>query len=319
MPLVSIGVPVYNGEHYLEQALDSLCAQTFQDMEILICDNASTDSTASICRRYARRDARIRYMRHETNIGAGPNFNSAFMRSTGKYFKWAAHDDYCAPEFVARCVDVMERDGGIVLCTSNIIWVDEHGAFVRKVTHPTDGVDSERPHTRFARMSSTGHGCFDVFGVIRRDALAQTALIDSFIGSDRALLAHLSLLGRIHRIDEDLFFSRDHSQRSIRALRLRERSSWWDPALVGRPAFPWWRLLRAYGSIVGATPLGFVERVRCYVSLAVWCRYSWRYLGGEAVLWIGGALRVPARRARTRPGAAGSGQQRMRTEPEGGR
>ncbi len=320
MPLVSIGVPVCNGERYLEQALESLRAQTFRDIEIIICDNASTDGTERICRRHARCDGRVRYIRHDTNIGAGPNFNRAFMVSSGTYFKWAAHDDYCAPAFVERCVEVMQRDSGIVLCTSNIIWVDEHGAFIRKVTYPSAGVGSDRPYERFARMSATGHGCFDVFGLIRRDTLAHTALIDSFIGSDRALLAHLSLLGRIHRIDEDLFFSRDHSGRSIRALRLRERGSWWDPALVGKPAFPWWRLLRAYGAIIRSAPLERAERARCYASLAVWCRYSWRYLGGEVLQWVGGMLhpRTSRKSAKT-CAAAGPDRQRVRTEPEGGR
>ncbi|MBD3244256.1 MAG: glycosyltransferase [Chitinivibrionales bacterium] len=298
MPLVSIGVPVYNGEQYLSQALDSLLAQTFQDMEILVCDNASTDTTERICREYAQRDPRIRYVRNETNIGAGPNFNKAFALSTGKYFKWAAHDDLCAPEFVARCVDVMERDNTVAVCTSNIVWIDEHGDTIRRVAYPLDKADSTRPHERFSQMSSTNHGCFDVFGLIRRDVLARTALIDSFIGSDRALLAHLSLLGRVYRIDEDLFFSRDHSQRSIRALRLRDRSSWWDPALVGKPAYPWWRLLGAYVAILRSTPMARATRIRCYASLVVWCRYGWRCLGGEVMLWIASML-APRRAAPT--------------------
>ena len=98
-PRVSLGFPVYNGERYLAAALDSLLGQTFRDLEVVICDNASTDRTAELCAAYAARDARVRYHRNPTNLGAAPNFNRTFELSRGEYFKWAAHDDVCAPTF----------------------------------------------------------------------------------------------------------------------------------------------------------------------------------------------------------------------------
>src|SRR5512139_3267591 len=115
-PRVSIGVPVYNGENFLKDALDSLLAQTFKDFEIVIADNVSTDQTEEICRSYAAKDARIRYYRNETNIGAGPNHNRVFELSRGEYFKWVCHDDMCAPEFLERCIEVLDRDPSVVLC-----------------------------------------------------------------------------------------------------------------------------------------------------------------------------------------------------------
>src|SRR3954470_1068595 len=92
-PRVSIGLPVYNGQRFLAPAVSSLLAQTFADFELVICDNASTDDTEAICRRFAERDPRVRYHRNEQNVGAAPNFNRALALSTGQYFKWAAHDD----------------------------------------------------------------------------------------------------------------------------------------------------------------------------------------------------------------------------------
>jgi glycosyltransferase involved in cell wall biosynthesis len=87
MPRLSIGIPVFNGEEFLPELLDSLLAQTFSDFEIVICDNASSDRTAQICCEYASRDARIRYFRNDTNLGALPNYNRTFELSTAPLFK----------------------------------------------------------------------------------------------------------------------------------------------------------------------------------------------------------------------------------------
>src|ERR1035438_9843576 len=93
VPRVSIGLPVYNGENYLDPALNSILRQDYSDLELIISDNASTDATGNICREYAAKDPRIRYYRNETNIGASANFNCLVKLARGEYFKWAAHDD----------------------------------------------------------------------------------------------------------------------------------------------------------------------------------------------------------------------------------
>ena len=115
-PRVSIGLPVYNGERFLARAIDSLLAQDFVDFELVISDNASTDGTGEISRDYAARDPRIRYHRNERNIGAVGNFNRTLDLASGEYFKWAAHDDWCAPQFLGRCVEVLDDDPSTVLC-----------------------------------------------------------------------------------------------------------------------------------------------------------------------------------------------------------
>lgn len=296
MALVTIGVPVCNGEKYLEAALLSIRDQTFTDFEVIICDNASTDGTEQICRSFAGRDQRFRYIRNKENIGAGPNFNKCFELSHSKYFKWAAHDDLCEPTYLERCVQALERDDSVVLCTTEVVWIDDTGARIRPWRDPLDDIGSPRACRRFRQMSSLNHGCFDVFGVARREALADTPLIASFVGSDRALLAELSLKGRIHRVPEQLFLSRDHRDRSLRAIKLRDRAAWWDPAIVGKPVYPWWRLLAELVKMIRRSPLGRGERSCCYASLVMWARWSWRDLAGEFLLWITG----PVRR---RPGA----------------
>src|SRR5687768_11755331 len=111
---VSVGMPVFNGERFIEAALDSVLAQNYGDLEVVISDNASTDDTEEICRSYAAKDDRVRYFRNRINYGIAFNFNNVFRLSSGRYFKWAASDDVCAPDFLSRCVEILDRDASIV-------------------------------------------------------------------------------------------------------------------------------------------------------------------------------------------------------------
>jgi glycosyltransferase involved in cell wall biosynthesis len=113
-PLVSIGLPVFNGEKFLRQTLHSLLAQEFTDFELIISDNASTDSTGEICKEYAAADARIRYIRQSQNIGARSNFNFVLQQAQGEYFMWAAADDQWAPSFVPALLASLEGNPGAI-------------------------------------------------------------------------------------------------------------------------------------------------------------------------------------------------------------
>ena len=124
-PTVSFGVPVYNGEAGIDAALESLRAQTFDDLEIIVSDNASTDGTEEICRSHARLDPRVRYVRNERNVGVARNFNGLFRLASGRYFKWAPHDDVVAPEFLARCVEALEADPAVAIAVPTPRLIDE--------------------------------------------------------------------------------------------------------------------------------------------------------------------------------------------------
>src|SRR5690348_7532956 len=121
LPAVSVGLPVYNGALYLSRAVDSLLAQSFGDFEIIISDNASTDDTERICRAYAARDPRIRYVRSDTNRGLLWNFRRVLELARAPYFKWMAHDDECEPDLLRRCVDELDADPGLVLCAPTTV------------------------------------------------------------------------------------------------------------------------------------------------------------------------------------------------------
>ena len=128
MHRVAIGMPVWNGEKYLSEAIESILGQTFGDLQLVISDNASTDGTAEICRSYVARDRRVQYIRQERNIGAAPNHNYVFHHSSGEYFKFAAHDDILAPQFMEECVRILDADETAVLCSPATVLINEDGS-----------------------------------------------------------------------------------------------------------------------------------------------------------------------------------------------
>ena len=126
-PLVSIGLPVYNGENYLEETICSILGQTFPALELIICDNASTDSTGLICQKYAQQDPRVRYYRNRTNIGGGANYDLCFEKSQSRYFKWSAHDDLLDREYLSKTIAALEADPGAIRCVTGVREVDHYG------------------------------------------------------------------------------------------------------------------------------------------------------------------------------------------------
>ena len=291
-PLVSVGVPVFNGEAFLEDAIRSTLAQTLDDLELILCDNASQDRTPEICRDYAARDARVRYFRNPRNLGAAANYNLAFSHARGRYFKWLAHDDRMRPSFLAKTFRLLEERPDAVLCNAVISYIDSAGAQIGLYDTALSGADSFSPSARFAWMVLRSHTCADFFGLIRREALRDSLLHGSFHGADRALLAQLALRGRLIQLPAPLLSIREHPSRYTRAQqRSSERAAWHDSAQTRRASFPTWRLYREYLKMVGREPLTPPERSRCYVVLAKWWGYNWNAVRAAVDLV---ALAVPS-------------------------
>ena len=118
LPKVSIGMPIFNGASTLKAAIDALLAQSFRDFELIISDNASTDATEALCRRYAAGDARIRYVRQSDNIGAANNFAFVLEQARGAWFMWAACDDVRSPDFIEVNLAFLEAHPEFVASTS---------------------------------------------------------------------------------------------------------------------------------------------------------------------------------------------------------
>ena len=276
MPLVSVGVPVFNGEAFLEDAIRSTLAQTLDELELILCDNASQDRTPEICRDYAARDARVRYFRNPRNLGAAANYNLAFSHARGRYFKWLAHDDRMRPSFLAKTFRLLEERPDAVLCNAVISYIDAAGAQIGLYDTALCGADSLSPSARFAWMVLRSHTCADFFGLIRRQALRDSLLHGSFHGADRALLAQLALRGRLIQLPAPLLSIREHPGRYTRAQRRsQERALWHDSARTHRASFPTWRLYREYLRMVRREALTPKERSRCYAVLARWWGRNW--------------------------------------------
>jgi glycosyltransferase involved in cell wall biosynthesis len=291
-PRVSIGLPVRDGENYLAETLDSILAQTYSDFELTISDNASTDGTEEIGRAYAARDERIRYFRNEKNLGAAENFNRVLELSAGEYFKWAAHDDLCAPEYLALCVEILDREPEVVLCYPRTRIIDGQGEFVEDYF---DGfhLDSPKPNVRFRDVFRAPGLCNPVFGLMRARVLERTALIGNYAASDRVLLGELALHGQFYEVPEYLFLRRGHPQRSLAAnVTDGEIAAWFDPAMRGKVLLPRWRRLLEYLRAAQRAPLSQTERIRCYMQVARFV-LSPRKLGGMAGDFLKAAKLVP--------------------------
>jgi glycosyltransferase involved in cell wall biosynthesis len=288
---LSIGIPVFNGEKYLGQALDSILDQTYQDFEIIISDNASTDQTEKICRKYSKKDDRIHYFRSEKNHGAAWNWNRVFELSSGVYFKWVAHDDIYDPQFLAKCINVLEKDPTIILCHSKNALIDELGNVIGRYEPPTFS-DSQNPHERFREvLNRKGFPTLAwlIFGVFRRDALKKTRLFGGHIAADWNFLAEASLIGRLVEIPDFLFLRRKHDQsyaeryydsRTGQVHDYRTESLWWTgkkkrPLIV----MPYIRSCLEFLKSINHVGINFFERMLCYREILDWLlRKGWMYL-----------------------------------------
>jgi glycosyltransferase involved in cell wall biosynthesis len=284
-PRVSIGMPVYNAENFLREAIESIRAQTFRDLEIVISDNCSTDRTPEICEEYAKTDSRIRYFRNPKNLGAGYNHTRVAELARGEFFKWQSRDDLCDHTFLERCVAVLDGDPAVVLCHSKTQLIDERGAIIGVYGRQLE-TDCDRPSVRFRELIWHDHKCYQIYGLMRLDTMRSVGGMPCCVGGDDVLLARLALAGRLHEIPELLFSSRQHSAQSGRTLpahfglhrrRLFPRAvgtlpplDWWDPTRKGKVAFPEATLLRHYVSALFHARIGLRERAWSFLCLLPW-------------------------------------------------
>jgi glycosyltransferase involved in cell wall biosynthesis len=272
-PVVSIGLPVYNAERYLRIAIDSVMSQTLRDWELIICDNASTDATEAICREYAVRDPRIQYHRLPANIGAANNFRRVFELSRGRYFKWVASDDYCAPTFLERCKQVLDEHPEVVLCTSKVDIVDQDGKLIEHYPEP-QALPQALASARFIASREQDSWCNAVYGLMRADALRRTAVMGNYVGSDVVLLAELSLYGCFAEVPEYLLFRRHHPAAYSYDVNLKKMKDFYTPTRRHGTVlvFRTWRHLFEYARAVLRAPLAAGEKARLFVYIL---RMTW--------------------------------------------
>lgn len=268
-PLVSIGVPVYNGERFIRRALDDLLAQDYQNFELIISDNASTDDTWEICQEYAARDSRIKLYPNERHIGGRENFEAVLRLARGRYFMWAAVDDGWHATFVSTLVEELEThpEAGTAMCAFDML--DEERSLLETVRFTgSNSPNQKSPFQMLLWFISPGKKKNNIFiyGLSRRELIQNTfTLLPSleYYLLDRTFLSLLALITRFRYVDRVL-----HT-RQFKTVKLKAGSLWselagslqlgsviWRSRLV-----PWHRKL--------FIPVGVVA----YGARVVWAHY----------------------------------------------
>jgi glycosyltransferase involved in cell wall biosynthesis len=263
-PRLSIGMPVYNAEPWLADAIEALRQQTFRDFELIVSDNASSDGSPRILAELANTDARIRVLRQDRNIGANGNYRAVLAAARGDLFKWASANDLCAPRFLEVCVRSLDGDPGAVLSYPRTLLFDTSTADGALYEHDFELRSDDRAR-RFVDLLSTIRLNNAMNGVIRREALLRSLPMGNFRSADILLMAELALLGKFVFVDEPLFFRRMSPEAATSKRGIVEADQHLVPSatrpllwqhwryqlrllrIVGRAApydASWWRIVR---------------------------------------------------------------------------
>lgn len=233
-PLVSIGLPVRNGERYLEDAVRSVLGQEHGRLELVISDNASDDGTEEICRHFARSDPRVRYHRQPQDIGLVPNFNAVLRLARGTYFKWMGDDDWLTPSYVSRCVAVLDDNPALILVTTQQAHVGPGGA-VESASYEGTRLRSPRPVERFTemlRLLNESRLLLDpLYGMMRHAPVAGLPR-PIMLFEDQVLAARLALAGPFAHIDQVLSYRRSRPFTRLAATARRLGVPPWQASMA---------------------------------------------------------------------------------------
>jgi glycosyltransferase involved in cell wall biosynthesis len=285
VPNVSIAIPAYNCEQYIAQSIESLLGQTYGDFELVISDNASTDGTQDVCRRYESMDSRVRYARRSENIGGPGNFRYVFSLCSGKYHKWSTADDFWHPNFLQEAVDVLDRDAEVVLCYPKTQLIDSTGARISDYDDNLDLTD-DSPRLRFRALYQRIGLCNAHLGLLRRDVMLGTRLIAGHKASDIDFLAEMALRGRFHLLPDIRFFRRFHpASSSWERGDEQHQKSYYDPADRVNLGVDTWRRFGFQFRMVSDAPIGWFDKLALYKDLGRGLRHKrdvlWREFWGQ--------------------------------------
>lgn len=269
---VSIGLPVYNGEKFLAETLESILAQSYTDFELIIADNCSTDATEEICRKYAAFDHRIRYIRNERNLGVAPNYNLTFALASGEYFKWADYDDLLAPEFLAKSITTLERHPEAALCYPRTYLIDDAGHKLHSYD-PLPDTSSAHPAKRFGNLIlAPDHYAVQASGLMRAVKVRQTVMHGAFPSSDEVFLASMALQGSFIEMPERLMSVRVHAGQSTKGILASERARvlFFDTSLKDRVVLLKWLYFKAALHAIRSAPISSAQKGRSYLFMARW-------------------------------------------------
>ena len=293
-PRLTIGVPVYNGEDYIAEAIRSHLDQDFTDFELIVSDNCSDDATPDIVKEFEGQDNRVQYTRNDTNLGGPANFNRLFRLGSGELFRWAAADDRIEPGYLRQVIGLLDDQPDVVIGHSDALLIDpdsvpmlqmEQGWLggdgyleaIRLQAPPGDDrFGADHPHERIDAVINNNHRNFYIFGVMRRAVMMQTRLHGLFYGGDRTFLVEMAMRGRFAKVPEPLFASRSHAKNSGRnALDFDELKEHGAQDLRFAA-----QVMKGYLDAVNGADVTRAERARCYAVVAKKLRQPTRLLRG---------------------------------------
>ena len=258
---LSIGLPVFNGEKFLHKCLSSLLEQSYEDFEIIISDNASTDKTEIICQEYSKKDKRINYIRQEKNIGLLPNFNFVLEQSDNEFFMWMGVDDYILPDYVKKNMNILKSNSNVVGSVSKI-QPYTLSDFNNNQINSKFIEFTKKLRTRFKKLEAfsisgnydkkvrsylTGSTCQVIYGIFRTQQLQKSIIPSLFIGLDWAEVLNVLKFGDIHVINEVLMYEFEGGRSSGGILHI---SKTYNPDNFSI-FFPWYPFTKTCVKILG--------------------------------------------------------------------
>jgi glycosyltransferase involved in cell wall biosynthesis len=271
--LVTVGVPVYNAAAYLRQSLDSIRAQTYENLEIIISDNASTDATEEICREAASADRRVRYVRQARNIGGGPNFAYVLEQAGGEYFLWQAHDDLRDARAIELMVEALRVESDAVAAVSNVRTIDAAGQDTGPSPFRAELLDTPDVVQRLVALAAQSHN-MAFYGLMRTAIARSLAPLTDFINEDVRFTFELAMRGRFAAVSAELFFCRMINSDADYATQYVERSG-------GDYALGRWRL---FETAIARGPLTTQEKKAALSAVRIAIRPK-MFRRTEHLLW----------------------------------
>ncbi|MGH7461448.1 MAG: glycosyltransferase family 2 protein [Longimicrobiales bacterium] len=272
-PRITIGMPVYNGAATIAQSIESLLAQTCTDFEFIISDNASTDNTADLIADYARMDSRVRCIRQHCNLGSPGNYSFVALAARGKYLKWAAAGDWCAPTFLERSLEAIQRDPDAVLAAPRTRLFSGDLSNARDYERDIEILE-EQPLHRFFHQISEMQLNNAMNGLIRISALRRTPLIEAYFHSDMVLMGRLALLGKFLLVNEPLLYRRMEPSTATSLQSEAEKRHHYYAGVNAHSLFQHWKLHLGWLRAVCSVPMPAGQRVKALEYVARRCYWN---------------------------------------------
>lgn len=278
-PPVTVAMPVYNGEDYIERALTALQQQEFADFELLVRDNASTDGTEHIVRQFAAADDRIQYVRNASNIGGARNSNALLDSASAPLIIWSYHDDEAHPRLLGDSVARL-ADSRAVVAYPRVQLINPEGTVTGRHDDEDLELGEDAPHERLRKVLQRRIAQIQ-FGMMRTDEVRRAGGVSVSTGGEFILPAAMALRGRclLSSPDEPRLSIRQHDDRS--GGDRKSEATWIDPSRPHVP-FPYSRSTPLMLRTVATTPLTAEERRRCYATvLRYWTVPDLRAVAGD--------------------------------------